>query len=68
MSKTEVVALLRAWANEKFDDAYAVKVVRSEGIWDVRVEFDEEGYYEEHHGFVVENGKLRHVGVTVIEA
>lgn len=60
---------LAQWAADTFEGAYATRVERSQfGCWNVRIEWDEEGYLEEIHSFAVEGNRFRSLGVTEIQA
>ena len=67
MRENKIRQQLTAWADREFPDADTILVQRGErGLWDVTVEFPEDGIIE-IHSFGVEGDGLRFLGVTEIE-
>ena len=67
MKANKIKQRLTAWADREFPDAATILVQRGEhGLWDVTVEFPEDGIIE-IHSFKAEADSLRFLGVTEIE-
>ena len=67
MKANKIQQQLTAWADREFPDADTILVKRGErGLWDVTVEFPEDGIIE-IHSFKAEEDSLRFLGVTEIE-
>lgn len=66
MDTKTIKATLTKWANEQFQGAESIKVVRNEfGDWNVEVDWDG-GYFVEIHSYAYQNGRFRSLGVTEI--
>jgi len=67
MKANKIQQQLAAWAEREFPDADTILVQRSErGLWDVTVEWPEDGVIE-IHSFKAEGDSLRFLGVSEIE-
>lgn len=67
MKENKIRQQLAAWAEREFADADSILVQRGErGLWDVTVEWPEDGVIE-IHSFSVEGDRLRFLGVSEIE-
>ena len=69
MKSQQVIQSLTQWAHRTFEGAHNIRVEKGEfGGWDVHVEWDDQGYFEEIHHFGLVNGMIRSQGVTEIQA
>lgn len=69
MNSKQIQQELTQWAYDTFQGAYTTRVEKSEfGGWNVHVEWDDEGCFEEIHHYVIFRGQLRSLGVTEIQA
>ena len=67
MRENKIRQQLTAWAQREFADAATILVQRGQsGMWDVTVEWPEDGIIE-IHSFSVDGEGLRFLGVTEIE-
>ena len=67
MKANKIQQQLAAWAEREFADAATILVQRGQsGLWDVTVEFPEDGIVE-IHSFRAEGDSLRFLGVMEIE-
>lgn len=67
MKANKIKQQLAAWAEREFPDAASIIVQRGQsGLWDVTVEFPEDGIVE-IHSFKAEGDGLRFLGATEIE-